>query len=103
MLDRGRGRRASGRGEDAPKVMGHIEPCRAQFAILSSVDSTYSAPFAGVSRLSWFEPRFAIWVMGSAGSVELVGTGAADDAGGDEWSWREAAGSAGGSGYSANV
>lgn len=69
---------------DAPKVMGHMEPCRAQFAILSSVESTYSARFWGVSRLSWLEPCFAIWVIGRAGSVELVGTVASDDAGGDE-------------------
>ena len=46
--------------------------------------------FEGVSRLSWLEPRWAIWVIGSAGSVELVGIGAGDDAGRDEWSWREA-------------
>ena len=87
MLDRG----PTGKeGENAPKVMGHIEPCRAQFAILSSVERTYSALFEGVSRLSWLEPRWAIWVIGSAGSVELVGIGAGDDAGRDEWSLREA-------------
>ena len=75
---------------NAPKVMGHMEPCRAQFAILSSVESTYSARFEGVSKLSWFEPCFAMCVMGSAGSVECVGTLAGAGAGGDEWSWREA-------------
>ena len=64
--------------------MGHIEPCRAQFAILSSVESTYSALFEGVSKLSWLEPRFAIAVIGSEGSVELVGMGEGDDAGFDE-------------------
>lgn len=64
--------------------MGHIEPCRAQFAILSSVESTYSARFAGVSKLSCVEPRFAIWVMGSAGSVELVGIVEGEEAGCDE-------------------
>ena len=58
--------------QNAPNVMGHIDPCRAQLAILSSVESTYSALFAGVSKLSWFEPSFAMCVMGSAGSVECV-------------------------------
>ena len=64
--------------------MGHIEPCLAQLAILSSVESTYSARFEGFSRLSWVEPRFAIWVMGSAGLVESVGIVAGDEAGCDE-------------------
>lgn len=68
----------------APKVMGHIEPCRAQFATLSSVDNTYSARFEGVSRLSWFEPVFAIWVIGSAGFVELVGMTEGLEAGREE-------------------
>ena len=67
-----------------PKVIGHIDPCRAQFAILSNVDKTYSARFEGVSKLSWLEPRFAIAVIGSEGSVELVGIGEGDDAGFDE-------------------
>lgn len=75
---------------DAPKVMGHMEPCRAQFATLSSVESTYSALFDGVSRLSWFEPCFAMRVMGTAGSVEEVGIVDGLDAGRDEWSWRYA-------------
>jgi len=48
-----------------PKVIGHIEPCRAQFATLSKVDNTYSALFWGVSRLSWFEPVMAILVGGN--------------------------------------
>lgn len=71
--------------------MGHIEPCRPQLATLSSVDNTYSARFEGVSKLSWLEPCFAIWVIGMLGSVELVGTVCAGDgAGCDEWSWRHA-------------
>ena len=68
----------------APNVMGHMEPCRAQLAILSNVESTYSALFEGVSKLSWFEPRFAICVMGSAGLVESVGMVEGDEAGRDE-------------------
>ena len=68
----------------APKVMGHMEPWRAQFAILSSVERTYSARFEGVSKLNWFEPCFAIWVMGIAGSVEAVGIVDGDEAGRDE-------------------
>ncbi len=62
--------------------MGHIEPWRAQFAILSRVESTYSARFAGVSKLSWFEPCFAMWVIGTGG--ESVGTVEGADAGRDE-------------------
>ena len=68
----------------APNVMGHMDPCRAQLAILSNVESTYSALFEGVSKLSWFEPRFAICVMGSAGLVESVGMVEGDEAGRDE-------------------
>jgi hypothetical protein len=75
--------------------MGHIEPWRAQFAILSRDESTYSAPrhqpsalrpregrhyapalFAGVSSESWFEPVFAICVIGQSGFVLLVGSSA---------------------------
>jgi len=40
--------------------MGHIDPCLAQLAILSNVDSTYSALFLGVSKLSWLLPCEAI-------------------------------------------
>lgn len=65
----------------APNVMGHIEPCRAQLAILSRVESTYSARLEGVSKLICVEPRFAIWVIGSAGSVELVGVVEGDKGG----------------------
>lgn len=68
-----------------PKVIGHIDPCRAQLTTLSSVDRTYStydqlkstprpnsgasrydlpAPLRGVSRLSWLDPCCAIRVTG---------------------------------------
>ena len=59
----------------APKVIGHMLPCRAQFTILSIVLSTYSALFCGLSKLSWLLPVLAIWVMGFAGSVEETGRG----------------------------
>ena len=60
---------------NAPKVMGHILPCRAQLTILSIVLSTYSALFCGLSKLSWLLPDLAIWVMGFVGSVEETGKG----------------------------
>lgn len=91
-----------------PKVIGHIEPCRAQFTTLSSVDNTYSeqkeasylervpyeysylhspALFCGVSKLNWLEPRMAMWVTGSSGFVEWVET---SGGGADECTLRDA-------------
>jgi len=47
-----------------PKVIGHIDPCRAQLTTLSIVERTYSALFLGVSRDNWLLPLMAKAVIG---------------------------------------
>lgn len=59
--------------------MGQKLDWRAQLAILSIDDSTYSTPFLGVSSDSWFEPRFATDIRGTGPSGPAFEAGADDE------------------------
>ena len=91
-----------------PKVIGHIEPWRAQLTTLSRVDNAYSdyaceqtdhehrsfhapALFRGCSKLNWLEPCFAMLVMGLVAEVdEELSSGEGEGVGVDEWRGRKA-------------
>ena len=97
---------ATRRAVYAPKVIGHIEPWRAQLTTLSRVDKAYSdyackqtdrehngfhapALFRGCSKLNWFEPCFAMLVMGLVAEVDEE-TPSGDAEGVDECRGRKA-------------
>lgn len=61
---------------DARLTIGHIDPCLAQFTILSIVARVYSTPFLGCSRLCWLVPSFA---MSNARRVAGTPAGADDE------------------------
>lgn len=101
-------RGATGRVVYRPKVIGHIEVWRAQLTTLSRVDNTYSdctceqtdrnhsgfhvpALFRGCSKLNWFEPCFAMLVMGLVAEVdEETSSGEGEGVGVDECRERRA-------------
>lgn len=78
---------------DAPNVMGHIEPCLAQFAILSSVDRTYSACKVirlGTSWRNWVSDTHRLCCWASQEIAGLMHAARASWEGLGGWQWEGA-------------
>lgn len=56
------------------RTIGHMEPCLAQFAILSNVARVYSTPFFGCSSDCWLLPSLAM-----SNASRVAGTPAAGE------------------------